>query len=78
MHAPFRVATERTRFAMPETDIGYFTDVGSTHFLSHLDGQLGTYLGLTSSQVIGRQVLCVLRAKRKLKVASLTSLIIYQ
>jgi enoyl-CoA hydratase/carnithine racemase len=60
MHAPFRVATERTRFAMPETDIGYFTDVGSTHFLSRLDGQLGTYLGLTSSQVIGRQVLCVL------------------
>ena len=42
---------------MPETDIGYFTDVGATHFLSHLDGQLGTYLGLTSSQVIGRQVL---------------------
>jgi 3-hydroxyisobutyryl-CoA hydrolase len=60
MHAPFRVATERTRFAMPEADIGYFTDVGSTHFLSRLDGQLGTYLGLTSAQVIGRQVLCVL------------------
>jgi len=59
MHAPFRVATERTVFAMPETAIGYFTDVGATHFLSHLDGELGTYLGLTSSQVTGRQVLYV-------------------
>jgi 3-hydroxyisobutyryl-CoA hydrolase len=55
--APFRVATERTLFAMPETAIGYFTDVGATHFLSHLDGQLGTYLGLTSHQLRGREVL---------------------
>ncbi|KAG8804624.1 hypothetical protein FRC17_005933, partial [Serendipita sp. 399] len=56
MHAPFRVATERTLFAMPETDIGYFTDVGATHFLAHLDGQLGTYLGLSSQRVRGRDV----------------------
>ncbi|CAG7852519.1 3-hydroxyisobutyryl-CoA hydrolase, mitochondrial {ECO:0000256/RuleBase:RU363052} {ECO:0000256/RuleBase:RU363052}; AltName: Full=3-hydroxyisobutyryl-coenzyme A hydrolase {ECO:0000256/RuleBase:RU363052} [Serendipita indica DSM 11827] len=56
MHAPFRVATERTMFAMPETDIGYFTDVGATHFLAHLDGQLGTYLGLSSARVTGRAV----------------------
>jgi len=59
MHAPFRVATERTQFAMPETDIGYFTDVGATHFLANLDGQLGTYLGLSSARVTGRAVLCV-------------------
>lgn len=59
MHAPFRVATERTQFAMPETDIGYFTDVGATHFLSNMDGHLGTYLGLTSSRVTGRQALYV-------------------
>ncbi|KIM33217.1 hypothetical protein M408DRAFT_150871 [Serendipita vermifera MAFF 305830] len=57
MHAPFRIATERTLFAMPETDIGYFTDVGATHFLSHLDGHLGTYLALSSDRVAGRQVL---------------------
>lgn len=56
MHAPFRIATERTLFAMPETDIGYFTDVGATHFLSHLDGHLGTYLALSSDRVAGRQV----------------------
>jgi 3-hydroxyisobutyryl-CoA hydrolase len=60
MHAPFRVATERTLFAMPETAIGYFTDVGSTYFLSRLDGHLGTYLGLTSEQVKGREVLYVI------------------
>ncbi|KAG9057282.1 hypothetical protein FS842_007820 [Serendipita sp. 407] len=56
MHAPFRIATERTMFAMPETDIGYFTDVGATHFLAHLDGQLGTYLGLSSKRIQGREV----------------------
>jgi 3-hydroxyisobutyryl-CoA hydrolase len=59
MHAPFRVATERTDFAMPETAIGYFTDVGSTHFLSRLDGEVGSYLGLTSYRVRGREVLYV-------------------
>lgn len=59
MHAPFRVATEKTMFAMPETAIGYFTDVGSTHFLSHLDGHLGMYLALTSERVTGREVLYV-------------------
>ena len=59
MHASFRVATEKTQFAMPETDIGYFTDVGATHFLAHLDGQLGTYLGLSSARVTGREALYV-------------------
>ncbi|KAF5096175.1 hypothetical protein D0Z00_002870 [Geotrichum galactomycetum] len=28
VHAPFRIATEKTLFAMPETDIGFFTDGG--------------------------------------------------
>ncbi|KAK2466833.1 hypothetical protein APHAL10511_001091 [Amanita phalloides] len=55
-NAPFRVATERTEFAMPETKIGYSPDVGSTHFLSRLDGELGTYLALTSDVLRGRAV----------------------
>jgi 3-hydroxyisobutyryl-CoA hydrolase len=53
IHAPFRIATERMLFAMPETNIGFFPDVGGTFFLSRLDGQLGAYLGLTSARLKG-------------------------
>lgn len=53
VHAPFRIATERTVFAMPETTIGFFPDVGGSFFLSRLDGELGTYLALTSERLKG-------------------------
>ena len=53
VHAPIRIATERTLFAMPETTIGFFPDVGGTFFLPRLDGFTGTYLGLTSSRLKG-------------------------
>lgn len=56
-HAPLRVATENTVFAMPETKIGYFPDVGASYFLSRLDGELGTYFALTSESITGRAVL---------------------
>ncbi|KAJ5897998.1 3-hydroxyisobutyryl-CoA hydrolase [Penicillium tannophilum] len=55
MHAPFRIATERTVFAMPETTIGFFPDVGGSFFLPRLDGQTGTYLALTSARLNGVQ-----------------------
>ena len=56
-HAPFRIATENTRFAMPETNIGYSPDVGANYFLPRLDGEIGTYLALTSYNLVGRAVL---------------------
>lgn len=56
LHAPFRIATENTVFAMPETNIGFFPDVGASFFLPRLDGDLGTYLALTSEQLKGVQV----------------------
>ena len=56
-HAPFRIATEKTRFGMPETKIGYFPDVGGSLFLSRMDGEIGTYLALTSDTLSGRAVL---------------------
>ncbi|KAK7038109.1 mitochondrial 3-hydroxyisobutyryl-CoA hydrolase [Favolaschia claudopus] len=55
-NAPFRVATENTMFAMPETKIGYCPDVGSSYYMSRLDGQLGTYLALTGDSLQGRAV----------------------
>jgi 3-hydroxyisobutyryl-CoA hydrolase len=55
VHAPFRIATEKTVFAMPETTIGYFPDVGGSFFLPRLDGEIGTYLALTSERLHGVQ-----------------------
>jgi enoyl-CoA hydratase/carnithine racemase len=53
VHAPYRVATEHAMFAMPETAIGFFPDIGATFFLPRLPGQLGVYLGLTGLRVTG-------------------------
>ncbi|PWW79484.1 ClpP/crotonase [Tuber magnatum] len=55
IHAPFRIATENTGFAMPETRIGFFPDVGGSFFLPRLDGEIGTYLALTSESLKGVQ-----------------------
>jgi enoyl-CoA hydratase/carnithine racemase len=53
VHAPYRVATEHAAFAMPETAIGFFPDIGATFFLPRLPGRLGTYLGLTGTRMEG-------------------------
>ncbi|RPA95232.1 ClpP/crotonase [Choiromyces venosus 120613-1] len=55
IHAPFRIATENTLIAMPETKIGFFPDVGGSFFLPRLDGEIGTYLALTSERLKGVQ-----------------------
>ncbi|KAI9322219.1 ClpP/crotonase-like domain-containing protein [Dichotomocladium elegans] len=57
VHAPFRIATEKTVFAMPETGIGFLPEVGGSFFLPRLDGFLGTYLGLTGKRLKGVDVL---------------------
>jgi 3-hydroxyisobutyryl-CoA hydrolase len=56
VHAPFRIATERTLFAMPETTIGLFPDVGASFFLPRMPGGVGTYLALTSDKLKGANV----------------------
>ena len=50
MHGSHRVASERLVFAMPETGIGFFPDVGGTYFLPRLPGQAGMYFGLTGAR----------------------------
>ncbi|NXF00871.1 HIBCH protein, partial [Smithornis capensis] len=57
VHGHFRVATEKTLFAMPETAIGLFPDVGGGYFLPRLSGRIGYYLGLTGYRLKGRDVL---------------------
>ncbi|XP_076678657.1 3-hydroxyisobutyryl-CoA hydrolase [Andrena cerasifolii] len=57
VHGKYRVATERTLFAMPETAIGLFPDVGGSYFLPRLNGKLGLYLGLTGDRLKGIDVL---------------------
>jgi enoyl-CoA hydratase/carnithine racemase len=51
IHGSHRVVTERTVFAMPETGIGLFPDVGATYALPRLRGALGMYLGLTGARL---------------------------
>ncbi len=53
--ATVRLATERTKMAMPETLIGLFPDVGGGYFLSRCQGALGEYLGLTGQMLNGAE-----------------------
>jgi enoyl-CoA hydratase len=51
VNGAYRIATERTLFAMPETAIGLFPDVGATRFLNRCPGYVGRYLGLTGARL---------------------------
>ena len=53
--ASARIATGRTKMAMPETHIGLFPDVGGGYFLSRCPGHLGEYLALTGQVLDGAQ-----------------------
>jgi len=53
--AKVRIATENTRFAMPETGIGLFPDVGGGWYLSRLPGRIGQYLALTGHRLNGAE-----------------------
>ena len=53
----YRVATETTRLAMPETGIGLFPDVGGGWYLSRLPGRTGQFLALTGARIDGAECL---------------------
>ncbi|MET0240572.1 MAG: enoyl-CoA hydratase/isomerase family protein [Sphingobium sp.] len=69
--ARYRVATENTRFAMPETGIGLFPDVGGGWFLSRLDGRVGQYLAVTGARLDGAESLAIGLATHYLPNAAL-------
>ncbi|KFY30634.1 hypothetical protein V493_01786 [Pseudogymnoascus sp. VKM F-4281 (FW-2241)] len=74
IHTPLRIATERTLFAMPETTIGFFPDVGASFFLPKMNGAVGTYLALTSDRLKGANVFYAGIATHYIHSTSLPSL----
>jgi len=57
--AKVRIVTERTKMAMPETNIGLFPDVGGGYFLSRCPGRIGEYLALTGHLIGGADAVAV-------------------
>jgi enoyl-CoA hydratase/carnithine racemase len=53
--ASHRVATEKTRLAMPETGIGLFPDVGGGWYLPRLPGRVGQFMALTGARLDGAE-----------------------
>lgn len=51
VHGRYRVTSSSAVYAMPETGIGFFPDVGGSYFLSRMPGQTGLYMGLTGARV---------------------------
>jgi enoyl-CoA hydratase len=59
IHGSHRVVTERFVFAMPETSIGFFPDIGGSYFLSRCPGETGVYLGLTGMKLNAAEAIYV-------------------
>ncbi|WP_414901677.1 enoyl-CoA hydratase/isomerase family protein [Sphingomonas flavalba] len=57
--ARYRVATEQTRYAMPESGIGLFPDVGGGWYLSRLPGRTGAFLALTGARIDGAECMAL-------------------
>jgi 3-hydroxyisobutyryl-CoA hydrolase len=74
VHGRYRVCTENTLFAKPETAIGFFPDVGGSFFLSHLDGGLGLFVGMTGARLNARDLLYCGVATHFIPSAALESL----
>jgi len=62
----FRIATQNTRFAMPETSIGLFPDVGGGWYLPRLPGRVGEFMALTGARLDGGHV----RARSLMRLVS--------
>uniref|UniRef100_A0A6V7QUX8 3-hydroxyisobutyryl-CoA hydrolase n=1 Tax=Ananas comosus var. bracteatus TaxID=296719 RepID=A0A6V7QUX8_ANACO len=74
IHGRFRVVTEKTVFAMPETALGLFPDIGASYFLSRIPGFFGEYVGLTGVRLDGAEMLACGLATHFVHSSKLTSL----
>jgi enoyl-CoA hydratase/carnithine racemase len=59
VHGSHRIVCENSVLAMPETNIGYFPDVGAQAFLTQCPGAIGLYLGLTGLYITGADALYI-------------------
>ena len=71
----FRIATENTRFAMPETGIGLFPDVGGGWYLPRLPGRVGEFMALTGARLDGAECQYLGLATHYIDQASLADMI---
>lgn len=74
-HGSHRILTENAIFAMPEVGIGFFPDVGGSHFLPRLKGEFGLYLGLTGNRIRYGDALYSGLATHAVAVADLAGLV---
>ncbi len=75
IHGSHRVATERLMFAMPETGIGFYPDVGGTYFLPRISGAMGIYLGLTGARIGADDCVAFGLAQQKVPADGLNALL---
>jgi enoyl-CoA hydratase len=71
----YRIATENTRLAMPETSIGLFPDVGGGWYLSRLPGRIGQFMALTGARLDGAECHYLRLATHYAEQASLADLV---
>ncbi|MBW8308241.1 MAG: enoyl-CoA hydratase/isomerase family protein [Candidatus Paracaedibacteraceae bacterium] len=57
VHGAYRVVTEKTIMAMPETGIGFFPDVGASYFLNKCPGSIGMFMAITGEKITGADAL---------------------
>ena len=74
VHGGIRVATEAAQFAMPETGIALFPDVGASYALPRLRGHWGMYMALTGGRVGGAEAVWLGLATHFVPQAALASL----
>lgn len=75
IHGSHRVVTEKLMFAMPETGIGFFPDVGGSYFLPRLEGMWGYYLGLTGARINADESMAIGLMNYKVESSSLEKLL---
>jgi len=58
-HADYRIVSEKTKWAMPEMNLGFFPDVGAGYFLNKAPGYVGRYLALTGNIINGKEAIYI-------------------
>eukprot|EP00040_Diaphanoeca_grandis_P027108 m.153578 g.153578 ORF g.153578 m.153578 type:complete len:389 (+) comp30839_c0_seq10:157-1323(+) len=74
VHGSYRVCTSNTVFAKPECAIGFFPDVGGSHFLSRLPSGMGMFIGLTGARLNARDLMYAEIATHYVSVGDLAAL----